>query len=136
MNLTKLQITNCFNQKFSFFYLTILHITNNVIFEQNIQTYKITHYFRHCFWSDFLFNLTRLHITNCFFQFWFFFFDLTILHISVKDFRKSIFQHYKITHYFKLLSSKFSFWTLLNYRLQTVLIKNFPFSTLQYYKLH
>ena len=60
--------------------------------------YNITHYFQKYLKKYFstLQNYTLLQ-TFCFC----FFFNLTILHITVKFFWKNIFQHYKITHYFK-----------------------------------
>ena len=78
--------------------LTILHITSDCLFLFLFQPYNITHYCQKNLKKYFstLQNYTLLQ-TFCFC----FFFNLTILHITVKKIWKNIFQHYKITHYFK-----------------------------------
>ena len=78
--------------------LTILHITSDCLFLFLFQPYNITHYCQKNLKKYFstLQDYTLLQ-TFCFY----FFFNLTILHITVKKIWKNIFQHYKITHYFK-----------------------------------
>ena len=119
-NLTILQITNCVFQFWpkkyfltlqnytllqTFFVLNIFstlqyYILQAVIFNFCfIQSYNITHYCQK--------NLKRYFSTLQYYTLlqtvsFSFFFNLTILHITVKKIWKNIFQHYKITHYFKL----------------------------------